>query len=154
MHEPFATGSDIILRALRPDELAHVLAWEADPAIAAWILADAAEVHRHRMADPSFSYLAIVHDSRLVGFIVLGLESHGVRVEFRRIVIAERGRGLGRAAVAALPHFCHKRWGTTSLWLDVFADNVCARHIYAQCGWRETGTADNKGRALILMAFT
>jgi len=50
---------------------------------------------------------------------------------------AERGRGLGRAAMEAFEREAARR-GLTELELNVFGGNAVARSLYRSLGWRET----------------
>jgi len=50
---------------------------------------------------------------------------------------AERGRGLGRAAMEAFEREAARR-GLTELELNVFGGNTVARSLYQSLGWRET----------------
>jgi ribosomal protein S18 acetylase RimI-like enzyme len=50
---------------------------------------------------------------------------------------AERGRGLGRAAMEAFEREAARR-GLTELELNVFGGNMVARSLYQSLGWRET----------------
>jgi RimJ/RimL family protein N-acetyltransferase len=53
------------------------------------------------MADPGWSHLVITRSGKPVGFVVLaGLNGEHRSIELVRIVVSERGRGLGRAALA------------------------------------------------------
>ena len=140
------------LRPARADELPLFAACEREPAVARFIHAYDLERHRREFADPAVRYLAIVNrDDAALGFILLRLEA-AARVEFRRIVVARRGAGIGSTAVAALPGWCRAQYGTSELWLDVFADNAHARQLYRRSGWveeREAAQAD--GRVLVIM---
>ncbi len=50
---------------------------------------------------------------------------------------AERGRGYGRAAMAAFEREAARR-GLTELELNVFGGNAVARSLYRSQGWRES----------------
>jgi ribosomal protein S18 acetylase RimI-like enzyme len=50
---------------------------------------------------------------------------------------AERGRGLGRAAMEAFEREAARR-GLAELELNVFGGNTVARSLYQSLGWRET----------------
>jgi ribosomal protein S18 acetylase RimI-like enzyme len=50
---------------------------------------------------------------------------------------AERGRGLGRAAMEAFEREAARR-GLAELELNVFGGNMVARSLYQSLGWRET----------------
>ena len=140
------------LRPARADELPRFAAWERDPEVARGIHADDLARHRQVFADPAIRYLSIIDDADdALGFILLRLEP-GSRIEFRRIVVAHRGAGIGSAALAVLPAWCREQYASEELWLDVFSDNHGARRLYRRLGWqeqREEPQAD--GRVLVIM---
>jgi RimJ/RimL family protein N-acetyltransferase len=68
---------------------------------------------------------------RAVGFVLLaGLASPRRSVEFRRLVISEKGAGYGRAAVRAVARLAFGELKAHRLWLDVKAQNRRARRLY------------------------
>jgi RimJ/RimL family protein N-acetyltransferase len=92
------------------------------------------------MKDPDIRYFTLDQDGRAVGFVLLaGLESEHGSVEFRRIDVAEKGRGFGRAAVEAVKTFCFEELGAHRLWLDVVESNTRARSLYESSGFRFEG---------------
>ena len=71
--------------------------------------------------------------------LLLGLTSPHGSLEFRRVVVTAKGRGLGRAAVRAVKHFAFVEQKAHRLWLDVKAFNARARHLYTSEGFVEEG---------------
>ena len=94
-------------------------------------------------------YLSICADGEIVGFFILALESDKQSVEFRRIVIARKGIGIGPAALRALEVWCIGKLQRQPIWLDVFASNLRARQVYAKLGYRQFDSAVLDGRALL-----
>jgi RimJ/RimL family protein N-acetyltransferase len=101
--------------------------------------------HERNMADPALVYLRIVEDGLTAGFFILALDGDGTSVEFRRIVVSAKDRGLGQLAIARMEGFCRTQLGRSRIWLDVFEHNARGRHIYEKLGYKKymTRTHDN-----------
>ena len=121
---------------MRLDELAALTAHECDTEVADYILPTALTQHRRQFARDDMVYLTIERVGRACGYFILVLESDGRSVEFRRIVVFERGAGIGQAAIARMENYCRERLGRARVWLDVFDDNARGRHVYAKLGYR------------------
>lgn len=79
-------------------------------------------------------------ESALIGFLLLaGRASAHQSVEFRRIVIAEKGKGYGKEALKLVKQLVFEQWQAHRLWLDVFDHNQRARQVYASEGFVEEG---------------
>ena len=124
------------LRLSQARELPEFVAMEAAPDTADYILPYDLERHRAEFARDEICYLSIYADERLVGFFILALEDDSPSVEFRRIVIAERGRGIAQAAIGLMEDYCRNELGRKRIWLDVFDFNRRGRHVYQKLGYR------------------
>jgi diamine N-acetyltransferase len=130
------------LRPTSPEDLNFVLDAERDPESARFILPWTREQHARALADPDVAHRIIELGSARdrVGFVLLlGLTSPHGSLEFRRIVVTAKGRGLGRAAVRGVKRFAFEEHKAHRLWLDVKAFNARARHLYASEGFVEEG---------------
>ena len=124
--------------------------WEREPSTQQFILPYSANEHRRKMTDPNLVYLRILDDGILAGFFILSLDPDRHSTEFRRVVVPEKNRGIGQAAIAAMEQFCRNRLQRNRLWLDVFEDNYRGRHIYEKLGYKSFGQTDHNGRTLLL----
>jgi RimJ/RimL family protein N-acetyltransferase len=115
-----------------------------------FILPYSLEKHREEFAKPTVIYKSIRRVGRLVGFVILVLDPDGLSVEFRRIVVAEPGRGIGTRAVELVRDACKRELGRSRVWLDVFESNARARHMYEKCGYAQFGSSEHEGRTLLL----
>jgi RimJ/RimL family protein N-acetyltransferase len=86
--------------------------------------------------------LRALEDDRLIGFVRLydivwthGSALVGISVPAAR----EQGRGFGRDGLALLLRYAFHELGLHRLWLDVFAYNMRAIHLYERAGFREEG---------------
>jgi RimJ/RimL family protein N-acetyltransferase len=127
------------LRPATPADIGFVLETEADPDAAPYIRAATRADHEAAIADASRALLVIVlDDERLAGFVLLaGIGDSNV--ELRRIVVRERGRGIGRRAVALVLEHAFGTLGAHRVWLDVMTHNERARRAYAAAGFVHEG---------------
>ena len=62
--------------------------------------------------------------------ILVGLQNPDDALHFRRIVVAEKGLGLGRSAVQYVKQFAFLENGSHRLWLNVKEGNQAAYSLY------------------------
>ena len=135
----------------RVQDAAEFAALERLPDTDRFILPNTLAEHREQLCDPSLIYLRILHGALLIGFILLALDDDGRSVEFRRIVVASRGNGFGQQAIRQMEDYCQTTLGRTRIWLDVFAHNERARHIYKKLAYQEFGTAVHHSDAVLVL---
>jgi RimJ/RimL family protein N-acetyltransferase len=131
------------LRPTTEADLDFVLATEQDAHnrrfIGQWSRAE----HAAALRSPAFRHFVVEHDGRPVGYVILQDVDRDDRVlQFRRIALAERGRGHGRAALRAARRLAFEELGARRFWLDVKTSNAVARSLYGSEGWREEGLLD------------
>ena len=107
------------------------------------------ERHKQEMSKPEIIYLSIVNEDRLLGFIILAVEPDTKRVEFRRIVVSSKGKGIGQAAIKEMEQFCLKKLGCRRIWLDVFESNKRGRHVYEKLGYNHYKSGSYNGKTLL-----
>jgi RimJ/RimL family protein N-acetyltransferase len=61
-------------------------------------------------------------------------------VQWRRLVVVDKGRGVGRAAVRLVKQAAFERFGAHRLWLDVMEHNHRAQALYESEGFVREGT--------------
>jgi RimJ/RimL family protein N-acetyltransferase len=115
-----------------------------------YIIPYSANDHEQKIADPKFVYLRILNSGELVGFFILALDADLVSVEFRRIVVSAKNRGLGQSAIASMEQFCRNELMRDRVWLDVFEDNHRGRHVYEKLEYEKYGESHHEGRKLLL----
>jgi diamine N-acetyltransferase len=106
--------------------------------------------HLRMMSDPNIIYLRILKNGTLAGFFILALDTDARSVEFRRIVVSAKGRGVGQSAIARMEHYCRTEQGRSRIWLDVFEHNARGRHIYEKLGYEKYGETTHGDRRLLL----
>lgn len=100
------------------------------------------EQHLDLLKDPACLHLSIrrLSDDKLIGHILaFGLADINNVLEFRRIIINEKGKGYGRTAIKLLKKICFEELGYHRLWLDVFDDNERAIRLYESEGFTKEG---------------
>ena len=91
--------------------------------------------------------------------ILLGFEEGHASIEFKRFVVAEPGRSLGRRLLAEILRIVFDEIGAHRFFLDVVEDNLRARHLYKSFGFIEEGVIreatqrDGKWLSLVLMSM-
>lgn len=76
----------------------------------------------------------------LVGYIILaGAGGEDGALEFRRMAIADKGRGYGRISVRFIKEYCFEVLKCHRLWLDAYTDNERAIGLYASEGFVQEG---------------
>jgi diamine N-acetyltransferase len=132
---------DVSVRPATRDDLAFVLAAERAPDNAPFVLQWTREQHVHAMSDPSYAHWIVEQANRPAGYLILmDLFSPHENLQFRRLVVVEKGRGIGRAAVRLVKAAAFERFGAHRLWLDVMEHNQRAQALYASEKFVREGT--------------
>ena len=142
------TAPEITLRPTGAAELAGFVQREQDADTVPHILPTTLQQHRVQFARDDILYLTIESDGEPCGFFVLVLEDDGRSVEFRRIVVAVRDRGIGQRAIPAMEAWCRDKLDRKRIWLDVFDSNHRGRHVYEKLGYRQFDQAPYDHRTL------
>lgn len=106
--------------------------------------------HIAEMTKDDVIYLSIYERGKLSGFIIVAIDEPG-SAEFRRIVVAAKGKGLGQKAIRSMERYCAKELGCSRIWLDVFASNTRGIHIYKKLGYKQFKTGEHNGNTLLFM---
>lgn len=98
--------------------------------------------------------------NKFIGFIILaGLENTNLSLEFRRIVVKSKGKGIGRQCLQLTKKYCFNQLKFHRLWLDVFDDNERAISLYQSEGFQVDGhlrdviKQGDKYRTLIILSI-
>ena len=134
---------EIELRQTTENDLQYVLSAEGDEENRRFITAWSEEKHRDALDDANIEHLILESKptNQRIGYVILaGLQSEHRNIEFMRIVITEKGKGYGRAAVRAIKRHAFETLAAHRLWLDVKEHNMRARVLYENEGFRYEGT--------------
>ena len=136
-------SAKITVRPTTQPDLDFVMAAENATENAFYIFQWPIEKHMAAFSNPDMAHLLVetAHDHRPVGYAILtGLQNPHHSVELMRLVIAEKGRGFGKAALEALKQLAFEKWQVNRLWLDVLDHNLRAQGLYRTVGFRPEGT--------------
>jgi diamine N-acetyltransferase len=101
------------------------------------------EQHETALSHLDMRHLIIerLDDQTPVGYIILaGLKNPNQSIEFRRIVVTEKGKGYGKCALRLVKRLAFEHLNAHRLWLDVKDHNTRARHVYESEGFVVEGT--------------
>jgi L-amino acid N-acyltransferase YncA len=138
---PFET---ITLRNAEPDDCEQIWSWNFAPDVrarskraVAVAFAEHARWFRRRIADGHDPIWVIDEDSVPVGVVRLDTSASGLTQISIALAADARGRGVGRAAIAAA---CHA-WAQPIV-AEIFADNLASRACFEACDFRSVVEAD------------
>jgi diamine N-acetyltransferase len=133
------TLPDVRVRPTTHDELPAVIRAEGETDLVRHWTADQ---HRKVMADPGWRHwiLEVAADGRAIGYaIARGIGSPDRAIELKRLLVWERGRGYGRAALRLLKKLAFEDLSAHRLYLDVMEHNQRARALYLSEGFVPEG---------------
>ncbi|SFJ84768.1 GNAT family N-acetyltransferase [Thermoflavimicrobium dichotomicum] len=142
MEEILFQTKNLKFRCTNELDVSFLLEAENHPENAPFIQRWEQEKHIEAIHDPDIKHLIIESQitANRVGFVILaGLSNPHQSIEFRRIVITEKGKGYGREALRAVKYLSFEVWNAHRLWLDVKEHNIRARTLYRSEGFVEEG---------------
>ena len=120
-------------------DLPPIHAIEQGDDIQKFVFAYTLKEHEFAYASTDITYLKIIANDELAGYFILREEPELNRVEFRRLAIKPSIRGIGQQAIKLMEAYCVEDMGYRLIWLDVYADNPRAIHIYEKLGYTRIG---------------
>ena len=140
-HSPLRSGP-LIMRPTTAEDVAFVRRVESDPANARDVDQWSEAEHQSALEDPDFVHLILetAREHEPVGYLILeDARNPQGSLLLRRVAIARKGRGFGRAAVRLAIRYCFEVLGFERLWLTVAPDNRRARRLYEHLGFADRG---------------
>jgi ribosomal protein S18 acetylase RimI-like enzyme len=78
----------------------------------------------------------VEEDARPAGFIISrDCRSQGAGIYIKRVLMGEKDRGLGQAALAAFLERTRREYGQSDIWLIVRNENARAQAVYRKHGF-------------------
>lgn len=142
--QPVLTGRKLRLRSTGDAEIDFAVDLERHSENADFIELWSPGDHRSciRSADCTHWVIEDLHAGDPVGFVVLeGHRDPNDSLLLRRLVIARKGRGFGKEAVALLVRYCFEVLAVHRLWLTVLKGNEPARRLYRRLGFVTEGVS-------------
>jgi RimJ/RimL family protein N-acetyltransferase len=141
--------------------LEFVLSVEHDPCNRDYIFVWTHQQHLASLSDADMLHLIIEdHNQASLGYVILaGLLSPHSSIEFRRIVVKEKGLGIGRSALRAVKALAFEELQAHRLWLDVKEHNERAKALYSSEAFVGEGTlreclqVDGARQSLVIMSM-
>lgn len=148
-----------IHKTLKSD-IPKVISMENDIENSQFIFPNSKEEHIDLIDDDNIEHLLLSKNNKTIGFVILvGLKNKNRNIEFRRIVIKEKGKGYGRMAIQKLKQHSFEKLNCHRFWLDVLETNRRARYLYQSEGFKEEGKLrkcvliNNEYKNLIIMSI-
>ena len=121
-------------------DLDYVLNAEYDDQNRQYIMPWSREQHLQAIVSPDLAHL-IVWSKIRIGYVILaGLLDPNQSIEFRRVVIVNKGKGYGKATIEIIKKLAFETYDAHRLWLDVKAQNNRAQAVYKAAGFVVEGT--------------
>lgn len=133
---------NIIVRYTQEDDLEFVIDAEHNGDNAQYVGQWTKEQHSEALMQKDIMHLIIEEDisAKTVGYVILaGLQNPNCNIEFRRIVITDKGKGLGRKTVKLIKKIVFEQLKAHRLWLDVRYKNHRAQNLYQSEGFLREG---------------
>lgn len=151
----------IRLRKTQEQDLDFVFKLEHKPENAAFVSLWSKEQHAQSLRDTDVLHLIIeTRQQQPIGYAILaGLNQGHQNLEFRRIVIGEKGQGFGKAALENIKRLAFEELNAHRLWLDVKDFNTRARQLYVDEGFvvegvlRECLKVGDRFESLVVMSM-
>ncbi|WP_138504796.1 GNAT family N-acetyltransferase [Nostoc sp. PA-18-2419] len=151
--------SNLCLCKTEEADLDYIVAAENVDENRQYIIPWSREQHLQAILNSNIAHLIVKKEIR-VGYVILaGLLDSNQTIEFRRIVITEKGKGYGKATVEIVKQLVFETYNAHRLWLDVKVQNKLAQAVYKKSGFVVEGTlreclkVDGKYDSLIIMSI-
>ncbi|MEO7391160.1 MAG: GNAT family protein [Ramlibacter sp.] len=130
------------LRPTMQSDLEFVLSIEHDDVNLPYITPWERTQHEAAIRFPDFRHFIIEGGAGLdaVGFMILiGCRSRHQSLELKRMVVRDKGKGFGRAALRVTKKVAFDDLDAHRLWLDVKSNNTRAKGLYDREGFQVEG---------------
>ena len=112
------------------------------------------EEHQRALADGSNAYFVGVADAAPVGFVIVQhWASAGGATLIRRIIVADRGKKIGRELLSQVIDTIFAETAASRVWLNVFPHNERAQRAYGALGFRFEDSAEAGESKSLLMVL-
>lgn len=134
------TFKDITIRETTAEDLEFIIpaeqAEENAPYVAQW----SREQHLKAFEEADILHVVIEAEGHGIGYAILaGRKDANKCIELKRVVIIEKGKGLGRRTLELFKKLAFEELGAHRLWLDVREYNQKAIHLYETLGFVREG---------------
>ena len=130
------------LQPTTAEDLDFVLTMEQAPENAPFIGQWSRDRHLQACQSRDECHLTVINAAteEPIGYAILsGMQNPSSCVLIKRIVIAPKGKGFGRATIEQILHKAFLEFKAHRVWLDVMEDNPRAKSLYQKLGFVEEG---------------
>ena len=153
--------TDILINKTQEVDVDIILSMESNIENSQFIFPNSKKEHISLIKDENIEHLILKSKkNEIIGFVILaGLKDKNRNIEFRRIVIKEKGKGFGRIAIKKLKEYSFEKLNCHRFWLDVLKTNERAKYLYLSEGFKIEGElrdcilVRNKYEDLIIMSI-
>lgn len=141
MKEYILKTERILLRKTEPDDIDFVINIESDPGNAQFINQWTREEHLNAINNKDIVHMVIeTSDEKSIGFLILaGVDNNTNQIEFKRLVIAEQGKGYGKETIGIIKKLSFEQYTAQRLWINVREKDERSRHVFKTQGFNEVG---------------
>lgn len=135
-------SDSIVIRSTLEDDLEFVINVEREEDNAQYVGQWTKEQHLNALTQKDIMHLIVEEatSSKTVGYVIIaGLQNPNRSIEFRRIVVTEKGKGLGRETLKLIKKIVFEQLKAHRLWLDVRYKNHRAQSLYQSEGFIKEG---------------
>lgn len=132
----------VILRSTQEDDLDFVVDSERQPDNEEYVGQWTKEQHKNALFQEDILHLIVEEKTtnKPVGYVIIaGITNPNRNIEFRRVVILDKGKGLGRETLKLIKKVTFEQLNAHRLWLDVRYKNKRAQNLYKSEGFTEEG---------------
>lgn len=123
-------------------DLDFIIAAERHPDNAQYVYQWSYEDHLAALTNPNIAHFVVVdvETNENIGYLILdNVQDPSHSINLRRIVITQKGLGIGRKTLLLAQREAFEKLNANRLWLDVFTDNQKAYQLYKKVGFKEEG---------------
>ena len=134
------TNGNISIRKTTEADLDFVMQAESAKENAPYVAQWTREQHIKGLRDENLLHVVLQEDGKVFGYAIMdGLKDINRSLELKRLVVVDKGRGLGRSALKLFIKLAFEEVRVHRLWLDVRIYNDRARYLYKSIGFTEEG---------------
>jgi len=142
MNNALKMSDSIIIRNTQENDLDFVINSEHEPDNAQYVGQWTKEQHKNALFNEDILHLIVERKNTNIpiGYVIMvGLENRNNSIEFRRIVISDKGKGFGKETLKLIKEIAFEQLKAHRLWLDVRCKNNKAQTLYKSQGFIEEG---------------
>lgn len=131
---------DLVLRPAEARDIETIIGIESRGPVSKFVRPWRHERHATALENRNFAYLIAEAAGEPVGFVIFqDVLSTDRAINLMRVAVGEPGQGIGKPLMRLAMRHAFIDLGAHRLWLDVFAENNRARHLYRGLGFIEEG---------------